>query len=161
SLVDAVDNTDNTTIFAPNNEAFNNLVKFTSDNKIDLTDALLKSTLTLHVIPGVVYSTDIPKVTAPVKALSGDLVTIKIENGTVLVSGEGNTKPAKVIKADVLHSKGVIHVIDTVLLQKMVGSTSSPDKPSTTSGNSTASSAFHSSSVLYLSALVPILLASV
>ncbi|KAJ2998248.1 hypothetical protein HDV02_004668 [Globomyces sp. JEL0801] len=134
SLVDAVDNTEKTTIFAPNNEAFNTLVKFAADNKLDLTDALLKSTLTLHVIPGVVYSTDIPKVTAPVKALSGDLVTIKIENGSVLVSGEGNSKPAKVIKADVLHSKGVIHVIDTVLLQKL-----GAPKPSVTTSAPTVS----------------------
>ena len=43
------------------------------------------------------------------KAVSGDMLTIKTTSG-VMING------AKVVKADIRTSNGVIHVIDTVLL---------------------------------------------
>jgi len=44
------------------------------------------------------------------KTVNGQDLKLKVNNGTVMVND------AKVVKADVLASNGVIHVIDTVLL---------------------------------------------
>ena len=46
------------------------------------------------------------------KTVNGQQLTVRVENGKVLVDG------ATVVKADVRASNGVIHVIDTVVLPK-------------------------------------------
>ena len=46
------------------------------------------------------------------KAVSGDTLIVKVQNGTVHVDN------ATVTKADVTASNGVIHVIDSVILPK-------------------------------------------
>jgi uncharacterized surface protein with fasciclin (FAS1) repeats len=57
-----------------------------------------------------VLSTDLKS--GPVKTLEGGDITVDLSGGTVKVND------ATVIKADILASNGVIHVIDTVLLPK-------------------------------------------
>ncbi|KAI8903974.1 FAS1 domain-containing protein [Gorgonomyces haynaldii] len=117
-LVETVDGVKGATIFAPTNKAFDDLTAFAKANNLTLTDAILKSTLTLHVVPSVVYSTDIAAAKAPIaaKTANGANVQVSLSGKDVLVSGPGNKAAAKVVIADVLYNNGVIHVIDTVLL---------------------------------------------
>lgn len=97
------------TVFAPNDAAFAKLPKAT------LTDLLkpenkekLTKILTYHVVSGSVLSKDIKP--GKVATVEGSDVTLKVNGKRVMV----NT--AKVIKADIKTSNGVIHVIDRVIL---------------------------------------------
>ena len=54
---------------------------------------------------------DVVKLTSA-KAVSGDTLTIAARGGGVMID------KAKVVKADIAASNGVIHVIDTVILPK-------------------------------------------
>ena len=99
---------------------------FAKANNIQVTDELLTRVLTLHVFPSGVYST---KTALTADSLSKDPVTVQLKDGSVLVNGKGNATPAKVELADVIFDKGVIHVIDAVLvpgLKTLSGTTSSP-----------------------------------
>jgi uncharacterized surface protein with fasciclin (FAS1) repeats len=98
------------TVFAPTDEAFAKIPK------ADL-DALLKDkvklakVLTHHVFAGNCNSKDL----AMLKDLSvadGGRLAIEAGKGTLKVGG------ATVVKADVVVSNGIIHVIDTVLVPK-------------------------------------------
>lgn len=97
------------TVFAPTDEAFAKLPAGT-------LDALLKdkkklaSVLTYHVVAGKVLAADAAKLTSA-KTVQGQSVKIEAK-GAVTIDG------AKVIKADILASNGVIHVIDSVILPK-------------------------------------------
>jgi uncharacterized surface protein with fasciclin (FAS1) repeats len=53
-LVEAVDGAKIVTIFAPTDKAFENLIAFAKENKLEITDALLADVLKLHVVPGIV-----------------------------------------------------------------------------------------------------------
>jgi transforming growth factor-beta-induced protein len=145
-LVEAVDGAKDVTIFAPTDKAFENLVAFAKENKLEITDDLLAAVLKLHVVPGVVYSTDIvkAKTALTVPALSKENVTVQLKDGSVLVKGEGNTAAAKVVIADVLYNNGVIHVVDTVLLPKLnakTTGTASSNTTGTASSNTTSGAA--------------------
>jgi uncharacterized surface protein with fasciclin (FAS1) repeats len=98
------------TVFAPTDEAFAKIPK------ADL-DALLKDKVKLarvlkhHVFAGSANSKDL----AMLKDLSvadGGRLPIEVGKGTLKIGG------ATVIKADVVVSNGIIHVIDTVLIPK-------------------------------------------
>jgi uncharacterized surface protein with fasciclin (FAS1) repeats len=120
-LVEAVNGAKDVTIFAPSEKAFENLAAFAKKNNLVIDDALLTEVLKLHVVPKVVYSTDIVKAKTVIKAegLNKLPLSVQLKDGSVLVAGEGNTAPAKVEIADVLYDNGVVHVIDTVLLPKL------------------------------------------
>jgi uncharacterized surface protein with fasciclin (FAS1) repeats len=100
------------TVFAPTDEAFAKLPAgaledlLKPENKAKLTEIL-----TYHVVAGKVMSGDVVKVNSA-KAVSGDDITVTVKGGTVMVDG------ARVIKADIGASNGVIHVIDTVIMPK-------------------------------------------
>ena len=95
------------TVFAPTDEAFAKLPAGT-------VEALLKDkqkltqVLTYHVVPGKVTSTQVKP--GAVKTVQGQSLKLRTDGGSVMVDD------AKVIKADVMASNGVIHVIDTVVL---------------------------------------------
>lgn len=98
------------TVFAPTNEAFAALPAGTLESllKPENKDQLVQI-LTYHVVPGKVMSTDL-KDGMKAKTVQGSDVKIG-------VSKEGvNVNEAKVIKADVNASNGVVHVIDKVIL---------------------------------------------
>ena len=95
------------TVFAPTDEAFAKIPKADLDALLK-DKAKLTAVLTYHVVPAKVLSKDIAA--GEVSTVNGKAVTISLANGAVMVNG------AKVIKADVAASNGVIHVIDTVLL---------------------------------------------
>ena len=72
---------------------------------------MLVKILTYHVISGDVRSAQVAGMKSA-KTLQGQKVKIKTKGSTVMING------AKVVKADVEASNGVIHVIDTVLMPK-------------------------------------------
>jgi len=97
------------TVFAPTDEAFAKLPAGTVETLLKPENkAKLQRILTYHVVAGNVMAADVVKMTSA-KAVSGDMLTIKTTSG-VMING------AKVVKADIRTSNGVIHVIDTVLL---------------------------------------------
>jgi uncharacterized surface protein with fasciclin (FAS1) repeats len=97
------------TVFAPTDDAFAKLPAGT-------LDALLKdkqrlaAVLTYHVVAGQVMAADVVKLTAA-KTVQGGSLAIRADSG-VTVDG------AKVVKADIQASNGVIHVIDAVLIPR-------------------------------------------
>jgi uncharacterized surface protein with fasciclin (FAS1) repeats len=100
------------TVFAPTDEAFAKLPAGTVENLLKPENkAKLKRILTYHVVAGKVMAADAAKLTSA-KAVSGDALTIAAQGGTVMVD------KARVVKADVAASNGVIHVIDAVVLPK-------------------------------------------
>ena len=95
------------TVFAPTDDAFNELPAGTVDALLNdipaLTDILL-----YHVVAGRVMSAEVVQLTAATTLLDED-VDITVSNSTVMVND------AEVIETDILCTNGVIHVIDKVL----------------------------------------------
>ena len=99
------------TVFAPTDEAFQKLPAGTVETplKPENNKEKLRAILTYHVVAGKVTAAEVVKLTSA-KTLNGKDVNITTHDGNVMVNN------AKVIKADITASNGVIHVIDTVLL---------------------------------------------
>ena len=96
------------TVFAPNDAAFAKLPEGTVEALLADKEALTKI-LTFHVVPGKVTSDAVVKI-SEASTVAGINARIEVKMGEVYVSG------AKVIKADIAASNGVIHVIDSVML---------------------------------------------
>ena len=96
------------TVFAPTDAAFAKVPKATltalANNK-----AKLRAVLLYHVVKGKVTAAQAMKLHSA-KTLEGKSVSIRVSGGKVLVGG------ATVIKANVMASNGVIHVINKVLI---------------------------------------------
>ncbi len=100
------------TVFAPTDEAFAKLPAGTVDSLLKPENKeKLKAILLYHVVSGEVTAAQVVKLTAA-KTINGQNVQIMVRDGNVMVND------ASVVKADVMASNGVIHVIDTVLLPK-------------------------------------------
>jgi len=100
------------TVFAPTDEAFAKLPAGTLASLLKPENkAKLQRILTYHVVAGTVMAADVVKMHSA-RAVSGDTITIAAPGGSVTVDN------AKVVKADILASNGVIHVIDSVILPK-------------------------------------------
>lgn len=111
-LVDTLKSDGPFTVFAPTDDAFAKLPEGA------LADLLkpgkrdrLRSILTYHVVPGRVMAEDVVELESA-KTAQGQEITIRVEDETVMVDG------ARIIKADIVASNGVIHVIDSVILPK-------------------------------------------
>ena len=102
------------TVFAPTNQAFTD-AGFTAAAIAAATPAALTRILTYHVVPGRVFSANLTDGVTPATLLGS---TVKVNVGTgVTVTGQGNgTNASTVVKADVLTTNAVIHVINRVLL---------------------------------------------
>ena len=98
------------TVFAPTDEAF---AKLPAAALADLlkpeNKAKLQRVLTYHVVPGRVTAAEVVKLRSA-KSVGGDSIAITTSGSTVMVD------EARVLKADVSASNGVIHVIDAVIL---------------------------------------------
>ena len=106
-LVDTLKGPGPFTVFAPTDEAFAQIPA----DKLDalLADkAALTKVLTYHVVPGSVPAAQVK--TGTVKTVQGQSLDVKASSAGVRVND------AKVIKADVMASNGVIHVIDKVVM---------------------------------------------
>ena len=109
-LVDTLKGPGPFTVFAPTDEAFAKLPTGTLENllKPDNKDQL-QEILTYHVFAGQVTAKDVVKLDSA-RTVEGGSLAIHAGNGGVMVNN------ARVTKADIAASNGVIHVIDTVLL---------------------------------------------
>jgi uncharacterized surface protein with fasciclin (FAS1) repeats len=97
------------TVFAPTDAAFAALPKGTVEKLLlPQNKAMLVKILTYHVVVGDVLSTNLK--TGKVKTVEGSSVKVKVSTIGVMVNN------AKVVKADIKASNGVIHVIDKVLM---------------------------------------------
>lgn len=100
------------TVFAPTDEAFAKLPPGTLEDLLKPENkAKLVSVLTYHVVAGKLMAADVAKERS-IKTLNGEVLRIQVVGNTVMVDN------AKVIKADIVASNGVIHVIDAVVLPK-------------------------------------------
>jgi uncharacterized surface protein with fasciclin (FAS1) repeats len=100
------------TVFAPTDEAFAKLPAGTIETLLKPENKdKLRRVLTYHVVSGRVVASDVVKLQSA-KAVSGDTIAVSVQNGTVRVDD------ARVTKADIQASNGVIHVIDAVILPK-------------------------------------------
>jgi uncharacterized surface protein with fasciclin (FAS1) repeats len=98
------------TVFAPTDDAFKKLPPGTLESLLKPENKeKLRAILTYHVVAGKVTSAEVVKLTSA-KTLNGQSVTISTSDSSVMVNN------ARVVKADIPASNGVIHVIDTVLL---------------------------------------------
>ena len=98
------------TVFAPTDAAFAKLPAGTVESLLKPENkAKLTAILMYHVVPGRVLAAQVGGMTSAPTA-NGQTLAIASENGIVTVDR------ARVTKADILCSNGVIHVIDTVLL---------------------------------------------
>ncbi|ACB51820.1 unknown [Crocosphaera subtropica ATCC 51142] len=107
-LVETLSGEQEFTVFAPTDEAFAALGEETleellkPENKDKLT-----AILTYHVVPGVVTSSDLQA--GKVKTVQGS--DLEVDLGEAVMVDD-----ATVVKADIMTSNGVIHVIDKVIL---------------------------------------------
>jgi uncharacterized surface protein with fasciclin (FAS1) repeats len=100
------------TVFAPTNDAFDKLPEGTVEELLKPENkAKLAAILTYHVVPSKVLAANVVKLDGQaVKTVQGATVPVSVSGGDVMIG------KAKVVKADIECSNGVIHVIDTVLL---------------------------------------------
>ncbi len=99
------------TVFAPTDEAFAKLPPGALEDLLKPENKeKLVAVLTYHVVSGTVKSDEVVKLTKA-KTLQGGELSIDASDG-VKVDG------AKVVKADIVTTNGVIHVIDTVMMPK-------------------------------------------
>ena len=98
------------TVFAPTDEAFAKLPKSALGDllKPENKDRLV-AILTYHVVPASATSSDVANMKSA-KTVNGKELKLAVKDGKVMVDN------ATVVKADVMASNGVIHVIDTVLM---------------------------------------------
>ena len=98
------------TVFAPTNAAFAKIPKADLDKLLADKVALTK-VLTYHVVAGKVTAAQVMKLKMA-KTVQGSEVNVMVMGKSVKIND------AKVIKANIMASNGVIHVIDTVLMPK-------------------------------------------
>ncbi len=98
------------TVFAPTDEAFAKLPAGTVEALLK-DKAKLAAILTYHVVAGDVRAEQAMKLTSA-RTVNGQSFTVAVKNGSVMIDN------AKVVKADIATTNGVIHVIDTVILPR-------------------------------------------
>ena len=111
------------TVFAPTNEAFNDLLAqldgFDSldDFSSQQLQDLLAVILTYHVVADAAFSTDLSDGMS-LTTLQGSSLQVVID-GDVFIQ-DATDVPAQVVDADIEVSNGVVHIIDKVLLPQAI-----------------------------------------
>ncbi|KAI0003569.1 FAS1 domain-containing protein [Xylariaceae sp. FL0662B] len=104
NLTDTLVDSNDITIFAPNNDAFEAISSLVGN----ITSEQLISIIGYHIVNSSVhYSTTLQNTT--LQTVSGQNITINVINGTVFANS------ARVTVPDILAENGVIHVVDSVL----------------------------------------------
>ena len=122
-LVTTLSGSGQVTVFAPSNDAFQNLLDAIGQSSLDdIPDDVLRDVLEYHVVSGATLSNQLT---------NGELTTVGGEKTTVNTSGGVTLNgSASVTTADVRASNGVVHVIDEVLIppsiQPIVGTIVAP-----------------------------------
>ncbi len=111
------------TVFAPVNDAFENLPAGTVDNLLKPENkAQLTKVLTYHVVAGNYDFAALEKLIkagkgmATLKTVAGEELTVKMNGSRNIVVMDKNGNTSNITTYDVRQSNGVIHVIDKVLL---------------------------------------------
>lgn len=109
NLVGALQSSGEFTVFAPTNEAFDNLLATIGKTSIDeIPASVLEKILLYHVVQGEVISSEVTAGTVP--TLSGEKIAITTMGGIKVNSA------TVVLPFDVLATNGVIHTINEVLV---------------------------------------------
>ena len=112
-LVDTLKGKGPFTVFAPTDEAFAKLPNGTLDSLLKPENKKqLVAILTYHVVPGKVMAKDLAGQKTMAKSVEGSEIAVDATNGVKVDN-------AKVVKADIQASNGVIHAIDAVIMPKM------------------------------------------
>ena len=111
-LVDTLKGDGPFTVLAPTDDAFAKLPEGTVESLLKPENKeKLAAILTYHVIPAKAMAADVVKLDGKsVKTVEGSPIKVEVEGRTVMVNN------ARVIKADIACTNGVIHVIDTVIM---------------------------------------------
>jgi uncharacterized surface protein with fasciclin (FAS1) repeats len=112
------------TVFAPVNDAFENLPAGTVETLLKPeSKPTLTKVLTYHVVAGKydfkAISAMLKKGTKTLKTVSGGTLTFMMNGSRNIVVKDENGNTANITTYDVYQSNGVIHSIDAVLLPKM------------------------------------------
>ncbi len=112
------------TVFAPVNDAFENLPAGTVETLLKPeSKATLTKVLTYHVVAGKydfkAISAMLKKGTKTLKTVSGGTLTFMMNGPRNIVVKDENGNTANITTYDVYQSNGVIHSVDAVLLPKM------------------------------------------
>lgn len=125
-LVDALQQAGPFTVFAPVNDAFENLPEGTVETLLKTENkATLTKVLTYHVVSGKMDFDAISKAIsdgkgkAKMTTLSGGTLTATMNGPHNIMLTDENGGTANITVYDVVQSNGVIHVIDSVVLPKM------------------------------------------
>jgi len=111
-LVDTLKGDGPFTLFAPTNAAFDALPAGTVETLLRPENrAQLVSVLTYHVVPGAITAAQLAGTRQSVATVQGQSVHVDGRSGI-------RVNNARVVRADILASNGVIHAIDTVLLPR-------------------------------------------
>jgi len=118
-LADFLSTESNLTVFAPTDDAFGQLLKKLGLSSLEQVDNhILAAILKYHVVGSEVYSTSLKSGVVPsLNTGSPDKTAVSL---LVNVGSTVMVNDAKVVKADIMASNGVIHVIDKVLLPPTV-----------------------------------------
>jgi uncharacterized surface protein with fasciclin (FAS1) repeats len=119
-LVDTLSGAGPFTVFAPTNAAFSRLPAGTVETLLQPANrSTLQTVLTYHVVPGRVTAAQLTRMirrgggSARLTTVQGGTLTARIVRGRVVLTDEkGGT--ARVTRADLTGSNGVIHVTDAV-----------------------------------------------
>lgn len=111
-LADELDEVDGLTVFAPTDKAFEGLPAGTVENLLKPENrGTLRAIIAYHIVPARVFSHQIPHRAKLVETLNGcERVRTKRTFRGVTVDG------ARVTKANIVATNGVVHIIDKVLL---------------------------------------------
>lgn len=110
-LVEALQGDGPFTVFAPTDEAFKKLPEGTVDSLLKPENKeKLATILKYHVVSGKVMS-DKAVTLSEADTLADQKLTLAVKDGSLHINDT-----AKVVKADVKASNGVIHVVDAVIL---------------------------------------------
>jgi uncharacterized surface protein with fasciclin (FAS1) repeats len=107
------------TVFAPTDKAFEKFWPETLKNLLQPENKdKLRMLLTYHVLPGKVNAKKAKKL-GTAEPLSGGSFELSVKNNNLFINY------AKVIKANIKTSNGIVHAIDSVLIPSVVNQTSS------------------------------------
>ena len=111
------------TVFAPNNAAFAAIPAETREglNSPAQRERLI-ALLSYHIVPGTVTAQDLGRAIdagqggrAELATVAGDNLTIS-RDGDALIVGDASGARARITQPDQLHSNGVVHNVDVVLM---------------------------------------------
>ncbi|WP_340063680.1 fasciclin domain-containing protein [Ascidiimonas aurantiaca] len=108
------------TVFAPTNQAFNNLFTFLGVSSIDeIDDNTLQTVLNYHVIAGKNITAGAINNEASEETFEGSSISFTKEGSAVSII-DGSDMETNVVESDVQGTNGIVHAIDKVLLPESI-----------------------------------------